>query len=273
MNSDTYLSRIGIDPDSLGEPSLSTLRRLQHAHVTTIPFETLAVTGHPFDEADDGEGVRLEHPHLFEKIVERERGGFCFELNGLFNWLLTDLGFDADRVAARVLDDDGVGRPPANHHSNVVELDRRYVVDVGMGVPSMRRPTPLDGEVRTDEAGVSWRVVESDRPDETHLTQYRYEPDGEWRDRYLFSDTPRMLTYFEATCDYLQSAPESSFTGDPVVIRPTDDGHRKLAPESLTRYVGNESSEREIGAAEWDDLLEREFGIDYRVETDESPVA
>ncbi|WP_396612169.1 arylamine N-acetyltransferase [Haloferax sp. S1W] len=264
MNTIAYLDRLGIDSQSLGEPSRSTLRRLQRAHVTTIPFETLAVNGDPFDDADDGEGVHLDLPHLFEKIVEREHGGFCFELNGLFNWLLTELGFDAERVAARVIGSDGSARPPANHHTNVVELDRRYVVDVGMGVPSMRRPLPLDGEVRTDEAGVSWRVVESDRPDETHRTQYRYEPDGEWQDRYLFTDTPRMLTYFEATCDYLQSAPESTFTGDPVVMRATDGGHVKLSPETLTRYVGSESTESPVAESEWHDVLEETFGLDYR---------
>ena len=265
MDPDRYLARIGLGRSDVDRPTLDAAERLQRAHVTTVPFETLSVTGDPFDAADDGEGVLLDHSHLYEKIVERERGGFCFELNGLFHRLLAALGFDVDRVAARMLGSDGTGRPPANHHVNVVELDgRRYAVDVGMGVPTMRRPLPLDGEERTDGIGVDWRVVESDRPDETSLTQYRAPGDDDWQDRYLFSDVPRELTYFEATCDYLQRAPESPFTGEPVVSMATDDGHVKLGVDSLTRIVGGEESEESVTEDEWYDVLEREFGLCYR---------
>jgi N-hydroxyarylamine O-acetyltransferase len=261
MNTDAYLQRLGIDAEAFSSPSSATLQRVQRAHVTTVPFENLAITGDPFDDRHDGPGVSLDLPHLFEKVVESTRGGFCFELNGLFNWLLVELGFDADRVAARIIGSDGTGRPPANHHTNVVELGRRYVVDVGVGVPTMRRPLPLDGEVRTDDVGVSWRVAECDRPDETYVTQYRYDSDGDWQDRYWFSDIPRRLTYFEATCDYLQSAPESTFTGDPVVSIGTDDGHVKLGRESLTRYVGADETTESVATRDWHDVLAREFGL------------
>jgi N-hydroxyarylamine O-acetyltransferase len=260
---DAYLDRIGVDPATVGPPDLATARRLQRAHVTAVPFETLSITGDPFGDAD-GEGVSLDPTHLFEKVVERERGGFCFELNGLFHDLLAALGYDVRRVAARIVGDDGAGRPPANHHTNVVELDRRYLLDVGMGVPTMRRPLPVDGEVTTDGVGVAWRVVESDRPDETYLTQYR-RPDGaEWQDRYLFSDVARELPYFAATCDYLASAPESTFTGDPVVSVATDDGHRKLRRDTLVRDAGGTVEERSVDAAGWYDALASVFGLDPR---------
>ncbi|WP_313693835.1 arylamine N-acetyltransferase family protein [Halorarum halobium] len=269
MDSDRYLTRIGLDPDAPawhapGGPDLDAIERLQTAHVRSVPFETLAVTGHPFDGSDDGAGVVLDLPHLYEKIVERERGGFCFELNGLAHALLADLGVDVDRVAARVVGDDGTGRPPANHHANVVEPDgRRYLVDVGMGVPTMRRPTPLDGAVVVDAAGYAWRVVESDRPDETYLTQYREPGSDEWTDRYLFSDEPRSLSYFEATCDYLQSAPESTFTGDPVVSVATPGGHVKLRVDSVTWNVDGEETGESVTEDEWFEALEREFGLRY----------
>ncbi|WP_411966860.1 arylamine N-acetyltransferase family protein [Haloferax sp. YSSS75] len=263
MNTDAFCRRIGIDPDTLDGPRHSTLERLQHAHVTTVPFENLAVTGDPFDESDDGEGVVLDEAHLFEKIVERGCGGFCFELNGLFNLVLSELGFDVDRVAARVIGSDGTGRPPANHLTNVVELDRQYVVDVGTGPPTMRRPLPLDGSVRTDDVGVSWRVAPCDRPDETYVTQYRTESDDEWRDRYWFSETPRPFHYFEATCEYLQTAPESTFTGDPVVSIGTETGHLKLGRDTLTRTVGGDETTEHVEEAQWHEVLAREFGLQY----------
>jgi N-hydroxyarylamine O-acetyltransferase len=220
------------------------------------------VTGDPFGPRE-GEGVTLTLPHLYDKIAVRERGGFCFELNGLFGWLLGELGFDSARIAAGMLSDDGDPRPPANHHAHLVSLDRPYVVDVGCGVPTMRRPLPLDGTACEDSAGVRWRAVESERRDADYLTQYRTPGDDEWRDRYIFDITPRKLSYFEATCDHLAAAPESGFTGDPTVSIATECGHLKLSPEKLTRSNRGERTEREVGEDEWDDLLESEFGLRY----------
>jgi len=214
MDAARYLRRVGVDPGRV-TTSLESLHRLQRAHVEAVPFENLSIVGDPFAKGR-GEGVTLDPDALYEKVVGRERGGYCFELNGLFHGLLRELGFDADRVAACVLEADGSVGTPANHHTNVVHLDRRYVVDVGLAVPPLRRPLPLDGSVRTDRAGVDWRVVDSDRPDADYLTRFR-KPGGEWTDRYVLQKRPRELSYFGASCDYLSTAPESPFTGDPVV--------------------------------------------------------
>jgi len=199
-------------------------------------------------------------PAIYEKVVERERGGYCFELNGLFHCLLAELGYDVDRVAARVTSD-GQARPPANHHTNVVDLDRRYVVDVGMGTPMMRQPTPLDGTPGTDDVGVTWRVAASERPDATYCTQFRSGDDEGWSTRYVFSDVPQDLGYFEATNDYLQSAPESPFTGAPVVTIATDDGHRKLTADTLSGTTGEGTWEYGVDEQAWPATLRREFGV------------
>ena len=264
MDAERYLERIGLAAEEVGSTDLETVERLQDAHVRSVPFETLSITGDPFG-ARRGEGVSLALPRLYEKIVERGRGGFCYELNGLFGWLLADLGYDVERVAAAVLND-GVPAPPANHLAQVVTLDRRYVVDVGLGVPTMRRPLPIEGETRTDAAGVEWRVDESDRPDADYVVRLR-EPGagsaarGEWTDRYVFRDVPRELTYVEATCEHLSTAPESPFTGDPVVSIATESGHAKLTPTTFSRSRGGETEERPVAEDEWEDLLAHEFGL------------
>lgn len=269
LDPDAYLERIGVDPATVESADLATLERLQAAHVRAVPFENLAIVGGPADwsgaESDlpRGEGVVLSTPHLYRKVVDRGLGGYCFELNGLFHWLLSAVGYDVDRVAARVVGD-GDATPPANHHANVVELDRRYVVDVGIGVPTMRVPTPLSGTPRADDAGVEWRVVESDRPDEAYRTEVRSTwTDDEWSTRYVFSDVPRDLSYFAATNDYLQTAPESPFTGHPVVTVATDEGHLKLSGETLTETAGGEERERTVPPEEFRATVEREFGIRY----------
>jgi len=163
-------------------------------------------------------------------------------------------------VAARVTND-GTARPPANHHTNAVELDQRYIVDVGLGTPMMRQPTPLDGTPRTDEVGITWRVAESDRPDVTYCTQHRSAETAEWSTRYVFSDVPRDLGYFEATNDFLQSAPESPFTGAPVAATATEDGHLKLSGETLTESTATGEKERTVSDDAWLETLHREFGL------------
>lgn len=268
MNPDDYLSRMGVADDGFAtvtdiDRSVETLAHLQRAHVATIPWETLAITGDPYGDFA-GEGVILELAALYEKIVQRERGGFCYELNGLFGWLLDEGGFDVERRGACVLGDDGDPSPPANHLTHVVTLDeQRYVVDVGLGAPVMRQPIPLDGTPVTDGVGATWRFVESDRPDADYLAQFRRPDDQGWTDRYIFSDVPRELSYFEATCEYLQTAPESPFTGDPVVSRATADGHVKLKPDTLTRFADGETTEESVDESTWYRLLDSEFGLEF----------
>ncbi|WP_239524411.1 arylamine N-acetyltransferase family protein [Halogeometricum borinquense] len=203
-------------------------------------------------------GIVLSIQALYEKVVERHRGGFCFELNGLFGWLLAELGFDVTRVAARMVSDLEL---PANHHPLLVTLDRTYLVDVGMGAPMLREPVPLGGAGDRDEAGVTWRIVDSDRPDAEYLLQYCESDD--WQDRYVFDSTRRELDYFAATCDYLQSAPESGFTGDPVVVKSTPDGHAKLKPTVFSRTRRDETDEQSVDEAEYRRLLREAFGIEY----------
>lgn len=261
VDSRSYLSRLGLSPADVADPTVESLQRLQTAHVSRVPFENLAIVGDPVGESDGG-GVSLALPALYEKIVDRGRGGFCFELNGLFGWLLDDRGFDATRLAARILDADGTARPPANHHTHSVSLDRRYLVDVGLGVPPMRRPLPFDGTPVTDAVGVSWRIVESDRSDADFLVQFHNPGGEEWSDRYVFTDEPRDLRFFEATCEYLANAPESHFTGGPIVSCATDDGYRKLSGSTLTTHENGETTERDIDENEFAAVLDSVFGID-----------
>ncbi|WP_440008172.1 arylamine N-acetyltransferase family protein [Halomicrococcus sp. SG-WS-1] len=262
MNHERYLSRIGVEPSRALARDRETLERLQRAHVTAVPFETLSITGDPHGDRG-GEGVSLALSDLYEKIVDRERGGFCYELNGLFGWLLDELGFDVDRLSARIASDDGTFGPPADHLVLRVSLDRPYLVDVGLGLPKLRRPVPMDGTTHSDAAGVEWRVVESERPDADHVTRYRRSDADDWQDRYIFRTVPREMHYFEATCEYFQTAPDSAFTGDPVVLVATERGYVKLTPDALTRATEGDERERPVEPSEWYDVLEREFGLRY----------
>src|ERR1051325_2140988 len=86
-----YLARIGAEP---GPATAETLHALQLAHLTTVPFENLSI--------HLGEPIPLTEDALYDKIVERRRGGFCYEVNGLFAALLTHLGYSLTMHEVRV---------------------------------------------------------------------------------------------------------------------------------------------------------------------------
>jgi N-hydroxyarylamine O-acetyltransferase len=160
-----YLDRIGLTAPA-GHPGFGALGRLQRARVTSVPFENPSVVGGPYGERD-GKCARLSVPHVYRKVVQRRRDGFCDERNGLVSRLLAELGCEVDRVAARVTSV-GVARPPANHLTNLHQLDRRHVVDTGVGVPVTAGCTPRrDG---TDRRGGRRVARRGERPSRPPLT-------------------------------------------------------------------------------------------------------
>ena len=136
MNTDAYLKRINYTGPL--EPSPETLRALQVAHLRTVPFENLSIHA--------GEPIVLEENALFTKIVERRRGGFCYEANGLFAALLRALGFEVAMLAAGVAKSQGGFGPQFDHMTLMVTLDERWLADVGFG-DSFLEPLLLDSRM------------------------------------------------------------------------------------------------------------------------------
>lgn len=261
---DRYIERLGLDAATVraSDPTLDLLTRLQTAHVRTIPFENLSIVGDPSD-GTLGEGVSLDLEHIYEKIVEDGRGGYCFELNGLFTVLLRTIGFDVHRSAAMVLDSEGEAATPANHHTIVVSLDRQYIADPGLGRPQMERPVPFDGgPTDLDPAGVKWRVVENDRPMYDRSVQVQ-TPESTWESRFVFDRSPRPLSYFEATNDYFARAPESMWRQILIARRKTESGWVELRKDTLERLDDGDHTQREVTETELPDLLQREFDLPF----------
>jgi N-hydroxyarylamine O-acetyltransferase len=265
MDAERYLSRIGLEPTDVRDTDLTAVERLQQAHLTTVPFETMSVAGYPSRNVQP-EGVSLNLSDMYEKIVENRRGGICYELNGLFGWLLGECGFDVDRLAARVISpEDGAFGPPGGHQPLLVSLDGPYIVDVGFGGEVIRQPLPLDGTAREGPEG-AWRVVESERSDADYVAQSKGFGGDEWTDWFIFRTEPRDMEYFEPACEYHTLAPDATFTDWVLVTMVTESGHKTLTPESFAEIDGNQSSERSISEQEWVTLLDQEFGIQYRAD-------
>ena len=210
---DAYLQRIAATWPK--HPNHAALRDLHLRHLHSVPFENLSI--------HLGEPIVLEEKALFDKIVSARRGGFCYELNGIFAALLTALGFHVTLLAARVADDSGFG-PPYDHLALRVETTEPWLADVGFGSHS-HHPLRLDlrGD-QTDPGGV-FRVVETPEGD---LDIYKNDTL-----QYRLDQRPRELADFEATCCWHQTSPKSHFTRSPVCSLLTESGRITLSDRTL----------------------------------------
>lgn len=267
MDTAAYLSRI--DYTGPLEPTAATLRALQRVHLLAVPFENLDIhLGRP---------LRLEPEALFDKIVTRRRGGFCYELNGLFARLLVELGFAVTLLNARGINDDGSYSIEFDHLALLVSAPQEeavpgspqegWLVDVGWGngpVAPLRVVTGVEqrqGErlFRLDEAGAYLALRER---------IFREDGGPDWTGHYAFTLQPRAYADFFECCIYHQTSPESIFTRKRMITRYLPDGRVTLAELRLIITRGGQRAEREISEGEeYRRVLREQFGV----ELDEIP--
>lgn len=246
MDKDGYLQRIGYE--GALTPTAENLRRLHRAHMLTVPFENLDI---PL-----GRPILLDLPSLYEKVVRRRRGGFCYELNGLFGWLLDQLGFTVHMLSARVFGQAGPG-PEFDHLMLLVECEERFLVDVGFG-DSFHEPLRLDSRREVVQYGHTYRL--SDLGAERLLERRR---ESAWEPRYLFSLIPHHLAEYSPMCHYHQTSPASPFTQKSVCSLARQDGRITLSNNRLITTVGAQREERDVAdEAEYRTLLQSQFGIE-----------
>ena len=251
MDVGLYLERIRYK--GLHEPTLDTLRKLQRAHLLTVPFENLDIhLGNP---------IILSLPAFYEKIVRRDRGGFCYELNGLFGWLLEQLGFKVTLLSAQVFQHTQPG-PEFDHLVLLVEMEEPWLVDVGFGDLCLDvLPFKTNEETAYDDG--SFRFVQSG----TEYVLQRKRTSG-WQSQYAFSLTPRQLTDFGDMCRYQQTSPESHFTQKTVCSLATLEGRITLSNNRLITTSSEHREEHEVKTEnEYRNLLKTHFGIELEKET------
>lgn len=239
-----YLARVGHSGPT--DVSLRTLRALHRAHLLAIPYENLDI--------HLGVPVTLEPAAMFTKLVDEQRGGWCYEMNGVFGRVLETLGFDVRYVSGAVGRATRGWRANGNHLVLVVTLDRPWIADVGFG-DGFLTPLPLEpGGYRQD------------------FLDYRVTRDGPWwrvhnhpfggADGFDFTLTPRRPDDFAAQCHDLQTSPESSFVTTSVCERWEASGLVMLRAATLREVrAGGVTSRVLQDAGEYDRVLRERFGL------------
>jgi N-hydroxyarylamine O-acetyltransferase len=234
MDINSYLRRI--EYGGPRDPSAANLRSLHRQHLFTVPFENLDIPlGTPID---------LDLGLIYSKIVVRRRGGFCYELNGLFGELLRALGFRVEMLSARVRREGGGFGPEFDHMLLKVHLDEPWLVDVGFG-DSFVDPIVFHAGGADQVNGHRYVVLPMN--DEWELLR----EDAKGRvPLYAFRDVPHELSEYRDMCRFHQSSPESHFTRSWICSRATPDGRITVANNRLIVSRGAEREERELGSKE-----------------------
>lgn len=247
-----YFERIGLAmPDPL-VPDSALLRELQFAHCTTVPYENLDILRKI--------PLSLDEDALFDKVVTRRKGGFCFELNGLFAWLLRKLGYQVTEYAARYLRGEST-LPMRRHRVMKVEAtDGVWICDVGIGEVCPRYPIRfVEGEEQSQfdecyrldkDAFLGWVLMDLHH--------------GEWRQFYSFTEEPQLNVDYIAPMFYCEKHPDSPFIHQEMFSLKTEKGRITLDGHLYKEFENGNVTARELSEEELPAAYQK-FGLYYEL--------
>jgi N-hydroxyarylamine O-acetyltransferase len=216
---DLYFERIQYSRSPV--VNLETLRDLHLLHLQHIPYENIDVFCH--------QGVKLDAETLTRKILLRERGGYCFEQNGLFFMALTELGFKCHANMARV----HRNRPQPGgrtHHINLVELEgQTWVCDVGFGGSGFREPMMLQADAEVGQMGELYRLHRNDE----HGFYLQKKTGEEWLPFYTFKIEPALPIDLHMANFYTSKSPDHVFLDAIIGTRLTKRGRVTLSDHTF----------------------------------------
>ena len=223
---DEYYARIGVLTSA--NLSIQRMEELQRAQLCAIPYENFDVLL--------GRGVDLSPQHLIDKLIRSPRGGYCFELNGLFFAALQAEGFEARRLLGRV---HVTGEPSGRGHQlALVTIDGlEWIVDVGTGRYCPRIPMPFEHNTETLHDGVPFRLVNHELG---HMVQYQNK-EG-WNDVFSFDLTPVIDADIAYGNHFTSTHPSSIFTMMRIAVLWHPDGITVVFNDTCTVKRNNETT-------------------------------
>lgn len=248
MDIEKYLKRIDFQGPIYIHKDV--LFKLQKNHLLNIPFENLDI--------HYGKKINLSIDKLYQKIIIDERGGFCYELNGLFYNLLKQIGFNAKLISARVHAKNGDYSPEYDHLAIIVHIDENeYLVDVGFGKFSLE---PLRFQMTESIEDVLGQF----KFDKLDIDYYRINEiiDNNLIPQYIFRDKERKLQEFEERCKFHQTSDNSHFTKNKLISITKKDGRITLNDSLLKITHLGTKKEIEFNENDFETKLKQFFNIE-----------
>lgn len=242
MNTELYLSKLCLKPR---KPSLAFLNEILASHQKIISFNNLAVFFNP------GEILNLELGPLFEKVILRQEGGYCFENNKVLFYLLKSLGFEVEPKSARVIYDK-TGDVPRTHRTTLVTIEGdKFLADVGFGRDVPPRALPLGVE-----QAAGHQVIIKDG-----LYYLQFLKGDSVINLYTFDDGHYQESDFTLANYYTNTHPDSKFVKELIVSRKENDLIEFISGRIFSRIKNNERENFEIKTQEEFQMYLGKFGI------------
>lgn len=257
MNFTQYLNRIKYT--GALDCNLHTLSQLQAHHLLAIPFENIDI--------QNGVPILLNTTAFYHKIVLNDRGGYCYELNGLFHQLLLHLNFDAHLISARVVKGHNYG-PEFDHLAIIVTLDgKQYLTDVGFGDFSFK-PLLIDTTTKQDDGRNEYQIQNIEKEGIDYLSVGRWKrTKKKYITDYYFTTTPRQLEDFADMNTYHQTSPHSHFTQNLICSLPNTSGRISLINYQLIVTQNDERYEIHLHQQDIEPSLEKYFKVSTQLVT------
>lgn len=251
LDLDAYLARVGSSGPLADDGA--TLAALHRAHLAAIPFENLDVIL--------GRGVSTELPDVAAKLVDRSRGGYCYEHATLFGAALERIGFAVDRVLARTADPAEQQRP-RSHAALLVSsptTGERWYADVGFG-SGLLYPLPLAADGPHTQGGWELELVPGPSARDSAWRLRDRQANG-WHTIQVFTEEPIYPVDIAVANENTSTSPGSPFTRNPIVVRKDESQVRRLVGREYSVTTASGTTEtRELSDAEVTDFLREVFG-------------
>jgi len=251
FNLDSYLERIEYSGNK--DTSEETLRDLHIAHTLNVPFENIDVFYR--------RPVRLDEASLFRKIVENRRGGYCFEMNGIFSIALRKLGFNVTNLLARVTID-GSHYTTKTHQVILVKTgNKKWLADVGFGNDGIIAPLLIDEDAGQKQFAHVYRICND--PEFGYVLQKK--EGNSYRALYAFTLDECYPEDFEMSNHYTATFPESFFMKMRMCTMPTKEGRITLVDDRFKRVTNGFVTETSVNN---EDEFKRYLGEYFRLDPD-----
>jgi N-hydroxyarylamine O-acetyltransferase len=250
FNLEAYLKRINYSGST--DPTEETLNDIHICHTLNVPFENLDVFY--------GKSPLLDEVSLYNKIVENSRGGYCFEMNGIFSIALKSMGFKVADLLARVTID-GTNYTSKTHQVILVETEKnKWLTDVGFGNDGIIAPLLLVEGMDQKQFAHIYRIIKEPRfggyllqkkAGDTYNSMYAFTMDECYPEDFIMSN------------HYTATFPESFFKIMRMCTMPTKEGRITLTDDQFKVIKNGNTAETEINNEdEFNRYLKQYFKLD-----------
>lgn len=248
LNIKKYYKRIGFK--GKGQINEGCLKELHRCHVLSIPFEAIDV--------QMGKRIDLKLDKIYNKVINQNRGGYCYELNLLFHEMLTKIGFGNYLISARIFDSKQFG-PEFDHMAIIVKLKEQWLVDVGFG-DLFLEPIQIATGHHQDDTFKTYKITKLDTNE--YVLSESLKGKSEYIVKYMFSNIPRTVDEFDEQNNWKQTSKDSYFVKNTICTLPTEDGRKTILNNIYKSRIGGKTEQVEFeGETKFIEILKSEFNI------------